>query len=232
MDKVIFWDFQGTLAYNDWMISKALHKVFMENEPNNEIKIEQLKKLKIKGIPWQDCEKDYSHLTAEGQWWKLVEEIFEEAYKELFVDEHKVKEYARQAHQELAKPDEFKLYDDTVEILSYFKLNGWTNIILSNHIPDLPKIVESLGLNEYIYKCISSANVGFEKPNERIYELALKEAGSPQKVWMVGDSLLADVTGPEKAGITGVLVRTDKVEDVAYYSKNLRGLKKIIGGVN
>lgn len=228
MDKVIFWDFQGTLAYNDWMISKALHKVLIDNQPDTQIKIEQLKKLKIKGIPWQNCEKDYSHLTGEGQWWKLVEGIFQESYKELFIDEHKAKEYARQAHYELAKPDEFKLYDDTVEILNYFKSEGWTNIILSNHIPDLPEIVESLGLNEYIYKCISSANVGFEKPNERIYELALKEAGSPKKVWMVGDTLLADVKGPERLGITGVLVRTDKVDDIAYYSEDLIGLKDII----
>lgn len=24
MDKIIFWDFHGTLDYNDWMFSKAL----------------------------------------------------------------------------------------------------------------------------------------------------------------------------------------------------------------
>ncbi|WP_160691756.1 HAD family hydrolase [Clostridium sp. C2-6-12] len=229
MNKVIFWDFQGTLAYNDFMISKALHKVILQNEPDTEITIEQIKKLKIPGIPWQDCEKDYSHLTINGEWWKFVEKLFEEAYKELSIDECKLSNFARQAHMELAKPDEFTLYSDSIETLKYFKLNGWRNIILSNHIPELPYIVESLGLGKYITDCISSANVGFEKPNMKIYEFALNKAKHPKNVWMVGDSLLADVNGPERAGIKGVLVRAnEKINEVKYSSKDLLRLREII----
>ncbi|MGH4123820.1 MAG: HAD family hydrolase [Clostridium sp.] len=228
INKIIFWDFQGTLAHNDWMISKALHKVLLYNEPNTKITIEQFKKLKILGIPWQDYRHDYSYLTIQGAWWKLVESTFEEAYKLLYIDADRANKYAKQAHHELVKPDEFKLYDDTVEVLTYFKLNGWKNIILSNHIPELPDIVNLLGLKKCIYKCISSANIGFEKPNHKIYEFALKQFENPQKVWMVGDSLLADVKGPEKAGIKGILVRTPKVDNIDYYSKDLLGLKEII----
>lgn len=229
MNKVIFWDFQGTLVYNDFMISKALHKVILQNEPDTEITIEQIKKMKIAGIPWQDYEKDYSQLTINGAWWKLVEKLFEETYKQLSIDECKTSYFARQAHMELAKPDEFTLYSDSIETLKYFKLNGWRNIILSNHIPELPYIAESLGLGKYVSDCISSANVGFEKPNIKIYEFALNKAEYPKNVWMVGDSLLADVNGPEKAGIKGVLVRSnEKIDDVEYYSKDLLGLKEII----
>lgn len=43
MNKVIFWDFQGTLAHNDCMVSKALYKVLLENEPNTRITIEEFK---------------------------------------------------------------------------------------------------------------------------------------------------------------------------------------------
>lgn len=228
MSKVIFWDFQGTLAYNDWMISKALYKVLLHNEPNNKITIEQFKQVKISGIPWQDAQKDYSHLTINGEWWKLVEKLFEETYKQFSIDERKASDFARQAHIELSKPDEFKLYDDTLEILNYFKLNGWKNIILSNHMPELPYIVESLGLKKYVGDCISSANVGYEKPNIKIYEYALHRAGYPKKVWMVGDSFTADVKGPGKVGIKSVLVRTQKPDDIEYYSKSLVELKDII----
>lgn len=200
MDKVIFWDFQGTLAHNDWMISKALYKVLLVNEPDSKISIEHLKKLKILGIPWQDHENDYTHLTGRGEWWRLVEGVFEEAYKELGIDICKAGQYAKLAHYELAKVDEFKLYEDTIETLKHFKTNGWTNVSLSNHLPDLPEIVETLGLKKYIYECISSANVGYEKPNQKIYEFALKYVGNPENVWMVGDNLYADVIGPEKVG--------------------------------
>jgi putative hydrolase of the HAD superfamily len=228
MNKVILWDFQGTLAHNDWMISKALHKVFAVNEPHTEISIEQFKKIKIVGIPWQDHEKDYSHLTNKGEWWKLVEGIFEETYKKLSIDRQKARKYAKLAHNELVKADEYKLFGDTIEILDYFQINGWKNIILSNHIPDLPNIVESLQLKKYIYKSISSANVGYEKPNRKIYEFALRCTGNPEKVWMVGDSLVADVIGPKKIGIKGVLVRSQEADGVDYYSKDLLGLKEII----
>ena len=182
MNKVIFWDFQDTLAHNDWMISKALYKVLLHNEPNTKITIE----------------------------------------------EHKATDFAKQSHIELAKPDGFKLYDDTIEILSYFKLNGWKNIILSNHIPELPYIVESLGLKKYISGCISSANVGFEKPNIKIYEYALHLAKYPEKAWIVGDSFTADVKGPGKVGIKGVLVRSSELDNIEHYSKNLLDLKDII----
>ena len=46
---------------------------------------------------------------------------------------------------------------------------------------------------------------------------------------MVGDSLLADVNGPEKARVKGALVKTnEKIDEVEYYSKDLLGLKEII----
>lgn len=45
---------------------------------------------------------------------------------------------------------------------------------------------------------------------------------------MVGDNFTADVKGPVKVGIKGVLVRSPKPEDVEYYSKSLLDLKDII----
>ncbi len=45
---------------------------------------------------------------------------------------------------------------------------------------------------------------------------------------MVGDSILADVRGPEYVGIKAVLVRSNTEENVRYYSKDLLGVKEII----
>jgi hypothetical protein len=50
MDKIIFWDFHGTLAFNDYMFSKALYKVLISNEANTEIIIDHIKKKPIKGF--------------------------------------------------------------------------------------------------------------------------------------------------------------------------------------
>lgn len=103
--------------------------------------------------------------------------------------------------KELIKIDEFILYEDTIETLSYFKEKGYANVILYNHIPELPDIVHGLKLSLYFLGCISSANVGYEKPNPKIYEYALEKYNKAKDIWMVGDSIIADVRGAENVGI-------------------------------
>jgi putative hydrolase of the HAD superfamily len=228
MDKIIFWDFHGTLAFNDYMFSKALYKVLMRNEANTEIIIDHIKKKPMKGFPWQDYKRDYLHLTESSAWWENAENIFIECYKELGIHEEKAVKYVKEVRKELIKVDDFILYEDTIETLKYFKERGYTNVILSNHIPELPDIVDALGLSPYLLECISSANVGYEKPNSKIYKYALEKYNNPKEAWMVGDSFIADVKGAENVDIKGVLVRSKREEDVKYYASNLLGLKAII----
>lgn len=228
MEKVLFWDFQGTLAYNDWMFSKALYKVLEDYEPNTNISIEDFKKKALIGFPWQEHENEYLHLTHSNNWWKYTENIFVDFYKEFNIIEEKAIYLANRVRNELIKVDEFILYEDTIEMLSYYKQRGFTNVILSNHIPELEDIVEKLGLKIYITYCISSANVGYEKPNIKIFKYALRKMQDPTEVWMIGDSIIADVNGAESIGIKGVLVRSKRDCTIKYYSGDLRGLKKII----
>lgn len=51
--------------------------------------------------------------------------------------------------------------------------------------------------------------VGFGKPDERVYTRALRELGvSPVDAWMVGDNLEWDVAAPQRLGMTGVWIDT------------------------
>ena len=130
MDKIIFWDFHGTLAYNDFMFSKALYKVLISNEVDSKVSIDDLKKKPLEGLPWQNYEKKYLHLTESSAWQKNAENIFIGCYKELGVDEEKAFEYAKEVREELIKVDEFILYEDTIDTLRYFKERGYANVIL------------------------------------------------------------------------------------------------------
>lgn len=228
MNKVIFWDFQGTLAHNDWMVSKALFKVLCNHEVSTTITLEDFKSKPIIGFPWQNHEIEYLHLTNSKAWWNHAEKIFMRTYMDLNISSEKAVNYAKKVKEEFIKADEFILYEDTIETLSYFKDEGYRNIILSNHIPELLEIIKDLGLDEYIDICISSANVGYEKPNSKIFHYGLKIANYPREVWMVGDSFTADVQGGEGVGIKSILVRSEERSDVKYYSKDLRGVKEFI----
>lgn len=125
-------------------------------------------------------------------------------------------------------PNHYRLFDDTLETLAYFRRNGYKNIILSNHLPELPEIVNSIGLMEYIDICITSANVGYEKPNPKIFQHAMDITGNPQVAWMVGDNLKADVRGAEAFGIRAILVRKPANDQVKIFSPDLKGTIKLI----
>lgn len=228
MKKILFWDFQGTLAHNDWMFSKALHKVLINNEPDSKISIDNFKATPMVGFPWQDHEKNYLHLTKCDDWWKHAEGIFTKCYSSLGLQKEKAIEYSKKVRSHFLKCNDFILYDDTLETLKYFKNKGYENIILSNHIPELPEIVEQLGLFLYVSGCLSSANIGYEKPNPKIFHYALEKYNYPEDVWMIGDSITADVIGAKAVGMKGILVRSTPTDSIEYYSKDLSGVKEII----
>lgn len=226
--KTILWDFQDTLAHNDYMFSKALHKVLVQSEPATTVRLEDFKKRPMMGFTWQDHEREYFHLTNSDNWWRYAEHIFCEFYVSFGIEESKAAQLARLVRAELVKADEFCLYDDTIEMLGYFKQQDFQNVILSNHIPELELILEKLDLTQFFTHCITSAKVGYEKPNPGIYQYALQKIGSRDDIWMVGDSIAADVRGAEAVGIQGILVRKQPKDTVKYFSKDLRGLKDII----
>ncbi|MNV96380.1 dUMP phosphatase [compost metagenome] len=101
-------------------------------------------------------------------------------------------------------------------------------MILSNHVPELPQIVEQLGLNQLIWNCISSAAIGYEKPHPEAFKIALSAFNNLSSVWMVGDSLEADVFGAQKMNIPAILVHSAHSEDVKYYASTLNDVIKII----
>lgn len=80
----------------------------------------------------------------------------------------------------------------------------------------------------YIDICISSANVGFGKPDPKIFHLALEITSNPGTVWMSGDNLKADIRGEEAVGIKAILVRKSTSEPAEYFSPDLKGVIDLI----
>lgn len=69
------------------------------------------------------------------------------------------------------------------------------------------ELLKRVGLLEYFDCILTKEDLGFGKPDERIYRLALDKLGvEPNEAWMVGDSLEWDVDAPQKIGITGIWV--------------------------
>ena len=101
--------------------------------------------------------------------------------------------------------------------------------MLSNHVPELSGLVRGLGLDGRIFRIFNSAETGHEKPHPEAYRTVLGSLVDPESVWMVGDSVRADVLGAERAGIPAVLVRRFH-PDAARYSEDLLGVRAFVEG--
>jgi putative hydrolase of the HAD superfamily len=84
---------------------------------------------------------------------------------------------------------------------------GLTLVVVSNSDGTAERSLEAAGLRPYLSDVIDSAIVGYEKPDARIFEHALRHSGArPERTLHVGDLYHADVTGARAAGIHAVLL--------------------------
>lgn len=110
---------------------------------------------------------------------KSVEEeiIFFKKYYEELLKEHGVtenlQERALTLHNELWCNSSV-LYDETIEVLEYFKSRGYKMGVISDTSPSLQMSLEKLGLDKYFDSYTCSDLVGAMKPEPLIYNTALK----------------------------------------------------------
>ena len=229
MNKVVLWDFDGTLVYfTSWRL--AVLDALDELEPDHNIDHDDIRPFLRNGFPWHRPEEPHVHLNQPDDWWQALEPLFLGCYQGVGFSLERARELSALVRKHMTKPGRFLLYDDAVPTLSELKNRGWSNIILSNHVPELPLIVGDMEIAPYTDICLSSAVTGYEKPNNMAFQIALETTGYPEQIWMVGDNINSDVRGAESAGIPAILVHNPPDSEVKYYAENLFDVINIIAG--
>ncbi len=96
----------------------------------------------------------------------------------------------------------FRPFEGLHEVLSELRQRGYRLHVLSNNSSILALQLELIGTTGYFDTVSWSEEMGVEKPDPRIFALALERIGaSATEVVYVGDSFEADVLGAEGAGI-------------------------------
>lgn len=209
MDQVVFWDFDGTLAFRPGMWRGCLTETLDEHQPGHNITPEELRPFLRDGFPWHRPEIAHPELCDGEVWWQSIEALLAHAYQGVGLNETRARELARLArHRYIDASIGWQLYDDTVTTLERLHAGGWQHVIVSNHVPELSRLVEALGLSGLIEFVFSSAVTGYEKPHRAAFEIALRHCEFPSRVWMVGDNPVADVAGAEAVGIPAILVHS------------------------
>jgi putative hydrolase of the HAD superfamily len=90
------------------------------------------------------------------------------------------------------------------------RADGHALVVVSNWDCALPDWLRGVGVLELVDAVVTSAEVGFAKPDARVFGRALEltGAGADQAIH-VGDSPDNDVEGARAAGIRAVLLRRD-----------------------
>lgn len=91
--------------------------------------------------------------------------------------------------------------------LALVRQAGLGAAVISNSNGSIRAILETLGLASHVDFVLDSAEVGVEKPDPRIFGLALAEARlAPGEAVYVGDLYSVDVRGARASGIRAVLL--------------------------
>ena len=226
MDKTKYalWDFDGTLAYRDGMWTDALFCVLQKNRIEN-IKKEDIRPFLNIGFSWHSPETPHSEMFCGKKWWEYYEIYFQEIYEKLGINTIVSRKLCKEVKNEYLDCKKWHIYSDTEKALANLIQKDYKNVILSNHVPELAALVSELNLEKYFYKIYSSGNIGYEKPNKKIFDFVIDDLKTNRcNCIMIGDSYDADIAGALRSNIKPILVRKENTKSYKWFCSNLENI--------
>jgi putative hydrolase of the HAD superfamily len=227
--KYLIWDFSETMGYRSggsW--SAVLIEILLREMPHLRVGVEQLGPYLQEGFPWHQPEKPHPELSVPEAWWDNLDPIFVRAFvMGAGLDASMALRMARMVRQVCPERSAWRLYDDTLRVIAHLSTENWIHVMLTNHIPELPSILDHLKLSPHLAALFNSSQTGYEKPHPQAFQQVLQWVSEPKAIWMIGDNYIADVLGAEAQGIPGILVRKTDPRS-KYCCADLSGVVEIV----
>ena len=128
------------------------------------------------------------------------------------------------------RAENWTLFSDVEGALAELRRRGYKLAIVSNWDSRLLEICDMLGLSELMEFVVASAAVGVEKPDKRIFKIALAKAGiDAERAIHVGDDYTADVLGAKYAGVEAVYLDREGLHPENGHVPTIRSLSELPG---
>jgi len=102
-------------------------------------------------------------------------------------------------------PNCFSVNQNTINIVNTIKMHVKVGIITNGSTQRQKAKINNTNLNSCFDTIIISEEVGFSKPDKRIFELALNKLNvQPEAVLFVGDDIEKDIGGSQNANMKGI----------------------------
>ncbi|GGJ17997.1 HAD family hydrolase [Deinococcus roseus] len=208
--KLLIWDFDGTLGHREMDFKTAWSTTAKELLAEHHPEIAYTGGMLGAGFPWHTWETPHENQHPDD-YWNQIAQVYHQLFETLGLQKQ-APALSQKVRSQFCDLQKWHLYPDTLAVLEALALQGYTQVILSNHVPELEQIVRHLGLSRVFDHIFSSGTTGFEKPHPESYQMVLRKYPQATRVTMLGDNRKADVIEPQKQGIRGILVRAVDIE--------------------
>jgi putative hydrolase of the HAD superfamily len=83
---VVFWDFDGTLAWREGMWSRCLIQALDEVCTGHAVTSKAVRPGLVVSFPWHRAGQPHHHLDTAQRWWESLRPLFVRAYEQAGVD--------------------------------------------------------------------------------------------------------------------------------------------------
>ncbi len=225
----IFFDLDHTLWDFETNSAKALQQIF-ETEQLAGLGVSSFNAFHHRYIPINDryWARYHNGLVNKEQ---VRVHRFYDTLRELGIDDMALAHRMADSYVELS-PKMTALFPQAVEVLQYLQTKYKMHLI-TNGFAEVQWIkIEHSGLKPFFEHIIISEEVGTQKPDKKIFALAVERAGTQtDKCVMIGDNFNTDIMGAKAAGMDQVFFnpkRKRKPEAVTYEIAALTELLHIL----
>ncbi len=226
--KHLFFDLDHTLWDTDRNAKESLNEIYCEIQLND------------KNLP--SFEAFYlNYKTHNEQLWGLYSEnkIGKDALRinrfRYTLEDFNIYDYplSESIADEFLKRTPFKTYliDDAIHVLDHLSEKYKMSIITNGFKESQHIKMNSSGLGKYFEHIFISEEIGFNKPDSRIFEHALDQTGTTiTEALMIGDTYETDILGAFTAGIDQVFFKTNPPENqkATFIISRLKELLEIV----
>lgn len=122
-------------------------------------------------------------------------------------------------------------YPETVEVLEYFRSNGYRMGVISDTSPSLELTLQKAGLARYFTSFTASSLVGASKPSRIIYNAALAAQGVDAEDCLYVDDYDVEADGARKLGFTAFLIDREGKQAGEWVIRSLKEMVEYVEGM-
>jgi putative hydrolase of the HAD superfamily len=97
--------------------------------------------------------------------------------------------------------------EGAIEVISFLKSSGYKTALISDCAPDVPEVWQETPFAPYFDVTVFSCNVGMNKADPRIFQIALEKlAVKPEQCMYIADGMRNELSNAKKLGMHAVQI--------------------------